>query len=293
MVLEILSYAFMQRALVAGVAVALLCAVVGMFLVLRRHALFGDAVAHSSFGGIAAGLLLGIYPLWTAYAVSLASALAITRVRQKFDIPADASVAVLLSAGIASGLVMISLSGGFTVDIFSYLFGSILLVGIGDVATVVALAAGILLVVALLYRQLAYSTFNEEQAKVSGLPVERLNYLLIVMAGVTVVTAIQLVGILLISALFVIPNVTAMMYGRGFRQTMGLSMAFSSASVAGGIMASYALDIAPAGTIVLFATALFAATIGLRSAGLVRGAARPPGPAAPTGEAGRLSSAGP
>ncbi|MEK6956780.1 MAG: metal ABC transporter permease, partial [Thermoproteota archaeon] len=118
----------MQKAIISGIAIALLCSVVGLFLVLRRYSLFGDAVAHSSFGGIAAGLLVGVYPLWTAYLVSLASALIITKIRQKFDISGEAAVAVLLSSGIAVGLILISLSGGFTTDIFSFLFGSILLV---------------------------------------------------------------------------------------------------------------------------------------------------------------------
>ena len=193
----------MQRALISGIAIAILCSVVGLFLVLRRYSLFGDAIAHSSFGGIALGLMVGIYPLWTAYAVSLGSALVITRIRNRFKISGDASVAVLLSAGMAIGLVLISVSGGFTIDIFSFLFGSILLVSTNDTILILGLTGIILVVILLLYRQLVYSTFNEEQAKVSGIPVEKLNYLIIFLAGITVVTSIQLVGILLISALFV------------------------------------------------------------------------------------------
>jgi len=235
MTFEILTYGFMQRALISGIAIALLCSVVGLFLVLRRYSLFGDAVAHSSFGGIAAGLLIGIYPLWTAYAVSIASALIITKIKQSFDISGEASVAVLLSSGIAAGLVMISLSGGFSVNIFSFLFGSILLVSINDTILILTLTGVILVVILLLYRQIVYSTFNEEQAKVSGIPVEKMNYLIIFIAGITVVTSIQLVGILLISALFVIPNVTAIMYRRGFKQTALLSIGFSISSVVGGI----------------------------------------------------------
>ncbi|KAG2477901.1 MAG: hypothetical protein NPMRth3_2260001, partial [Nitrosopumilales archaeon] len=98
---EILTYGFMQRAIISGIAIAILCSVVGLFLVLRRYSLFGDAIAHSSFGGIALGLMAGIYPLWTAYAVSLGSALIITRIRNRFKISGDASVAILLSSGIA------------------------------------------------------------------------------------------------------------------------------------------------------------------------------------------------
>lgn len=271
MTLEIFSYGFMQRALVSGIAIALLCSVVGLFLVLRRYSLFGDAVAHSSFGGIAAGLLLGIYPMWTAYVVSLVSALVITKIKQKFDISGEASVAILLSSGIAIGLILISLSGGFNVDILSFLFGSILLVSIEDTVLILSLTGVILIVILLLYRELIYSTFNEEQAKVSGIPVEKINYLIVFIAGITVVTSIQLVGILLISALFVIPNVTAIMYGRSFKQTALLSIAFAVSSVIVGILLSYLFNITPSGTIVMLSITIFGVTIGLKSMGLLDG----------------------
>jgi len=269
MSIEILTYGFMQRALVSGIAIAILCSVVGLFLVLRRYSLFGDAIAHSSFGGIAAGLLIGIYPLWGAYIVSIFSALVITKIRQKFDISGEAAVAVLLSSGIAVGLILISLVDGFTVDIFSFLFGSILLVSVQDTVLVLSLTGVILIVILLLYRQLVYSTFNEEQAKVSGIPVEKINYLIVFIAGITVVTSIQLVGILLISALFVIPNVTAIMYGRSFKQTALLSIIFAVSSVIAGIMISYVFDITPAGTIVLISITFLGISMGLKSSGVI------------------------
>jgi zinc transport system permease protein len=269
MSLEILTYSFMHRALISGVAIAILCSVVGLFLVLRRYSLFGDAIAHSSFGGIALGLLAGVYPLWTAYGVSIISALIITKIKNKYNISGDASIAVLLSSGIAVGLVIIGLSGGFTIDIFSFLFGSILLVSVDDTILILALTGIILIVILLLYRQILYSTFNEEQAKVSGIPVEKINYLIVFMAGITVVTSIQLVGVLLISALFVIPNVTAIMYGKGFKQTAIISISFSIFSVVVGILVSYIFDITPAGTIVLLAIGLLAGTMVIKSAGLL------------------------
>ncbi|MCJ8305748.1 MAG: metal ABC transporter permease [Nitrosopumilus sp.] len=259
----------MHRALISGVAIAILCSVVGLFLVLRRYSLFGDAIAHSSFGGIALGLLAGVYPLWTAYGVSIVSALIITKVKDKYNISGDASIAVLLSSGIAIGLVIIGLSGGFTIDIFSFLFGSILLVSVNDTVLILALTGIILIVILLLYRQILYSTFNEEQAKVSGIPVEKINYLIVFMAGITVVTSIQLVGVLLISALLVIPNVTAIMYGKGFKLTAIISMSFSIFSVVAGILISYIFDITPAGTIVLLSIGLLAGTMGIKSAGLL------------------------
>ena len=259
----------MHRALISGVAIAILCSVIGLFLVLRRYSLFGDAIAHSSFGGIALGLMAGVYPLWTAYGVSLVSALIITKIKEKYDISGDAAIAVLLSSGIAVGLVIVGISGGFTIDIFSFLFGSILLVSVNETILILSLTGIILIVVLLLYRQLLYSTFNEEQAKVSGIPVEKINYLIVFMAGLTVVTSIQLVGVLLISALFVIPNVTAIMYGKGFKPTAILSISFSIFSVVTGILLSYIFDITPAGTIVLLSIGLLAGTMGIKSAGLL------------------------
>jgi zinc transport system permease protein len=259
----------MHRALISGIAIAILCSVVGLFLVLRRYSLFGDAIAHSSFGGIALGLLVGVYPLWTAYGVSIVSALIITKLKDRYNISGDASIAVLLSSGIAIGLVIIGFSGGFTIDIFSFLFGSILLVSVDDTVLILSLTGVILIVILLLYRQILYSTFNEEQAKVSGIPVEKINYLIVFMAGITVVTSIQLVGVLLISALFVIPNVTAIMYGKGFKQTAIISMSFSVFSVVVGILISYVFDITPAGTIVLLSIGLLAVTMVIKSAGLL------------------------
>jgi len=269
MALEILTFSFMQRALISGIAIAILCSVIGLFLVLRRYSLFGDAMAHSSFGGVALGLFTGVYPIWTAYGVSLASALIITKIKEKFDISGDASVAVLLSSGIAVGLVIIGISGGFTIDIFSFLFGSILLVSVNDTILILSLTGIILVVVLLLYRQILYSIFNEEQAKVSGIPVEKINYLIVFMAGLTVVTSIQLVGVLLISALFVIPNVTAIMYGKGIKQTSIISISFSIFSVVAGILISYFLNITPAGTIVLLSIGILACTMAIRSTRLL------------------------
>jgi len=270
MSLEFLTYGFMQRAIVSGIAIALICSVVGLFLVLRRHSLFGDALAHSAFGGIAAGLFLGIYPIWIAYIVGIGSALGLTKIRQRFQISGDATVGILLSSGIAIGVVLISLSGGFTMDIFSILFGSILLASVEDTILILGLTGAILIVILLLYRELVYSTFNEEQAKVSGIPVEKINYLLVILAGITVVTSIQLVGILLISALFVVPNVTAIMFGHSFKQTVILSIFFAIFSVITGLFASYVFDIAPSGMIVLVSIAIFVVSLGVKSTGLYK-----------------------
>src|SRR6185312_10188481 len=132
MVFEILTFGFMQRALVAGVMIAIICSIIGLFLVLKRHSLFGDAMSHVAFGGIAIGLFTNVYPIWTAFIVSVLAAMGITKLRESTKIPADSAVAVLLSSGLAIGVVLISLSNGFTLDLYSFLFGSILLISIQD-----------------------------------------------------------------------------------------------------------------------------------------------------------------
>lgn len=264
MILEVLEFEFMQRALIAGVAVAITSSVIGLFLVLRRNSLFGDALSHVAFGGIAVGLAVSIYPLWTGLTLSILGALGITKLRQSAKIPADASIAILLSSGLALGLLLISLSGGFTLDLFSFLFGSILLVSVEDTLAILAMTGIILSIVILLYRQLMYITFDEEQARVSGLPISKLNYLFVVLACVAVIVSMRLVGILLVSSLIVIPNITALLFGKGFKKTALISVSVSITSVVAGIAISYAANLAPSATIVLISTAIFLAVLAAR-----------------------------
>ena len=251
MVFEILQYSFMQRALLSGVVVAVTCSVVGLFLVLRRQSLFGDALSHGAFGGIALGLFTSTYPIWTALVVSVLAALGITKLRQSTKIPPDAAVAVMLSAGLAFGIVLIGLAGGFSLDLESFLFGSILLISMQDQLMILLLSAVVLVIIYKLYRQLMYIAFNEEQARVSGINVSRLNYLFIGLASLTVISSLRLVGVLLISSLIVIPNITAMMFGKGFKKTSLISIIIAVSSVLGGIVISYVMNLAPGGTIVI------------------------------------------
>ena len=262
--LEVLEFGFMQRALIAGIAVAITTSVIGLFLVLRRNSLFGDALSHVAFGGIALGLAANVYPLWTGLGLSIAGALGITRLRQSARVPSDATVAILLSSGLALGILIVSASGGFTLDLFSFLFGSILLVSVNDTLAILAMAGVILATVIVLYKQLMYITFDEEQARVSGLRISALNYLFVILASVTAVVSMRLVGILLVSALIVIPNVTALLFGRGFKKTALISVGVSIFSVVSGIAVSYTFDLAPAGTIVLVSAGVFVVALGVQ-----------------------------
>ena len=269
MILEALSYTFMQKALVAGIAVGLICSFMGTFLVLRRYSLFGDGIAHVAFGGISVGLFLGVFPLWTAFIVSIFGGLGLQKLRQSTKISGDAAVAVILVSGLAVGVILVSSSGGFSVDLFSFLFGSILLISNEDTIMILAISAGIIATLVVLQKQFLHLTFNEEQAKLVGLRTTLLNYAFVVLASITVVTSMRLVGILLISALIVIPNITAMMFGKGFKKTVFISMGIAVISVISGILVSYFLNVAPSGTIVVIAVGILVGTLVLKSTGIL------------------------
>jgi len=270
MTFEAVSYESIPHALISGIAISLLCSVVGLFLVLRKFSLFGDALAHSAFGGVAFGLFIGIYPLWIACGVAILSALGLTKIRQKFDISSDAIVAILLATGLGAGVILVSMSDDLDLhDIEEFLFGSAI-INTQSVIEILGLSGGILAILFFTYKKLLYSTFSEEQAKAAGIPVDKMSYLLIAMAGVTVIISMQLVGVLLISALFVLPNVSAMLYARSFKQTMFLSMSFAISATVSGIIISYQFDIAQSGCIVLVAAAIFVGSLIVKSAGLVK-----------------------
>jgi len=270
MILEALSYGFMQKALIAGIAVGLICSFMGTFLVLRRYSLFGDGIAHVAFGGISVGLFLGVFPLWTAFIVSIFGGLGLQKLRQSTKISGDAAVAVVLVSGLAVGVILVSSSGGFSVDLFSFLFGSILLISNDDTIMILGISAGIITTLVVLQKQFLHLTFNEEQAKLVGLRTTLLNYAFVVLASITVVTSMRLVGILLISALIVIPNITAMMFGKGFKKTVCISMGISTISVISGILLSYSLNLAASGTIVVIAVGILVGTLVLKSTGILR-----------------------
>ncbi len=267
--LEILSYGFIQKGLITGIAIAIICSLMGIFLVLRRYSLFGDAISHMAFGGISVGMLVGVYPLWTAFAVSVLGALGITKLRKSTKISGDAAIAVLLVSGFGIGVLLISATDGFKVDLFSFLFGSILLISLEDTLFILGISAGIVVTLTVLRKQLLHLTFDEEQAKVSGLNTDRLNYIFVILASVTVIMSMRLVGVLLISALIVLPNITSMLFGKGFKKTVILSMSVSVFSVVSGIFASYYLDLAPSGTIVMISVAILVGALVAKYLGII------------------------
>ncbi len=256
-VVELLGYEFMQRAFLAGIAVAIVCPLIGVFLVLRRLSLLADGLGHVTFAGLAAGIIFGIYPLAAALIAAVIGAVGIERIRTRGKIAGDAAIAMFYTAGLALGVVLVSRAGGFNVNVLGYLFGSIAAVTTGDLLVVAGLAAVVAALIAVYYKELLYLTFDEDSARAAGLPAMAVNTLLAALTAVTVVAAMRIVGLLLVSALMVLPALTAIRLASGFRQTLLLAIGAALVAVLAGLTASFYLDSAPGGTIVLVALGLF------------------------------------
>lgn len=255
--LEIFQYSFMIRAFIAGGVIGVVAPVIGTFLVAKKYSLMADSLAHVSLAGVALGLLLGIYPVYSAIVVSIVTAVIIEKLRTSRGVSGEIALAMFLSGGLAISIVLIGLGKGFTVDLFSYLFGSITTVRVEDLRVITGLSVVILGFVALLYKALMYIAFDEEAALVSGVPVSFLNVALMVMTAVTVSVAMRVVGVLLIGALMVIPVVTAMQLRVSFSRTLFAAVGFSLIAVLCGLFSSYYLNLASGGTIVVTALLLF------------------------------------
>lgn len=255
--LEMLEMEFMQRAWLAGLIMAVICPLIGSFLVLRRQSLIGDGLGHIAFAGVAGGALWGYSPVLSAAAATILGALAIERVRVRLSDAADMVLAIFFYSGMGLAVVFTGLNkeGGFNLS--SILFGSLMTVSGRDLAIVAALGLCTIIFVALFYRPLQYLTFDETSAKVAGLPVERLNLLLALLTALTVALSMRIVGLLLVSAMLVIPVACALQTARSFAGTVLQSMLYGALSVALGLTVSYYANLAPGGTIVLMGTALF------------------------------------
>jgi zinc transport system permease protein len=261
---------YMQLALVAGLVVGACGPLIGTFLVHKRVSLMGDGVGHVAFAGVAAGLLLDVWPVWTALVAAVAGAVAVEWLRSRGRASGDLALALLFYSGIAAGVVLTGLAGSLGAGTLTYLFGSILTVEAADAWTVAVLGAGILATVAVSWRALLAVVLDEEAARVAGLPVDRLNLVLAVLTAVTVVVGMRVVGVLLVAALMVLPVGTAQQLARSFRGTLVVAAGVGGASAVVGLAVARQWALAPGGTIVLVAAALFLV------AALVGGRARPP-----------------
>jgi zinc transport system permease protein len=272
-----LSYAFMQRALFAGIGVSITCAILGLFLVLRRDAMIGHGLAHVTFGGVALGLLLSFAPLLVTLAVSVVSALGILKLKERAGLYGDTAIGIVSSLGMALGILLVSLAGSFNVDLFGYLFGNVLAIESEEVYLSLLLAAGVLVTTILFYHDFFFLTFDPESARTSGIRVRRLETLMAVLAAVTIVLGMKVVGILLVSSLLILPAAAALQIARSFKQALVFAALLAGSATVGGLAISYHLDWPPSGTIVALSGLLFLLLFFLRKNLRRGGGPKPPG----------------
>ncbi len=251
-ILNFLQYSFVQKAFLAGSFIAIVCSALGLFLVLRKMSLIGDGLSHVSFGAIALGLFFGIYPFYVAVPVVMIASVLILKISEKTKIYGDSAIGIVSSVGIAGGVILASVSSGFNVDLFSYLFGNILAISNTEVILSIILSIVVLLVIYFFYWDLFSATFDEEYAKTTGVKTNYINIILTLLTSVTVVLSVKMVGIMLVSALLIIPAVTALQLSRGFKRTMIIGGVISFISVLFGITISFFLDLPTGATIVAF-----------------------------------------
>ncbi len=254
---NLFQYGFVLRGLEAGIIVAFIAPLIGIFLVLRRYSLIADTLSHVSLAGIALGLLLGINPIFTALGITIVSSLGIERLRTTKRVYGESALALFLSGSLALATVLLSIAKGFNTNLFNYLFGSIVTVTGSDVYTIAILAVITVAVLSAFYKELVYITFDEDAAKVSGIPTKWINTILIILAAITVSLSIPVVGILLIAALIVIPVVAALQLKKSFSATILYAEIISLFSVISGIVVSFYFDLSTGGTIVLIMLAIF------------------------------------
>jgi zinc transport system permease protein len=253
----LLGLRFFQFALIGGILVAVSCAWIGLFLILRKQSMITDGIAHSVFGGIALGLLLGVNVLWTSLATALASITGITYLRKKGMAQSDSAIAVMMALGFSVGLILISIAGGFNVDIFSYLFGSILTISDSDLIAVAAVALIAIAFLGTFHRELLSITFDEEDSRLLGIPVTLLSIGFNILVAVAIVISIKVVGIILVTAFMVLPALTAIQFNLSFKWTAVTSIAISLIGVIAGIFLSALFDVAASGVIVFVMVGIF------------------------------------
>ena len=256
----ILNYVFMQKAFIIGILIAIIAPSIGIIIVLRRLSMIGDSLAHSSLAGVAFGLMSGINPIIGATLFAVTAALGIEKLRKAFPKYSEISIAVILSTGVGLAGVLSGLAKN-GVSFTQFLFGSIIAITDIDLYVVVSLSAIVILVFIVLYKELFYITFDEEAARLSGVPVKTINYIFIVLTAITIAVSSRMVGILVISSLMVLPSATAIQVAKSYKQTVIYSILFGLAAVICGLIISYYKDTVPGGTIVLVSVVILIVTL--------------------------------
>ena len=248
--MEMFQYAFMQRAFIVGILLAAVIPCIGMVIVCKRLSMIGDALSHTSLAGVAAGLILGVNPVFSAAAACILAAFGIEAIRRKLPRFSEMSIAIIMSAGIGLAGVL----SGFVknaANFNSFLFGSIVAISDGELYLVVAVCAAVMLLFFLMYKELFYISLDERSARLAGVPVKTVNFIFTVLIAVTVSVAARTVGALMVSSMMVVPVACGMQLGNSYRQTILWAVALDVIFMAIGLSAAYYLGLKPGGTIVL------------------------------------------
>ncbi|MDD3933244.1 MAG: iron chelate uptake ABC transporter family permease subunit [Methanoculleus sp.] len=260
---EVLGFEFFRNALVAGALASVACGIIGTYVVVRRMVSVSGGISHAAFGGIGLGYFLGIDPLIGAAGFTVATALGMGALQLRAKQQMDTLIGAVWAAGMAIGILFVYLTPGFAPDLFSYLFGNILLVPRGDILLMTVLVVIIVAVVAFLYRELQAVTFDPDYATVMNLPVERLSLLLLVLIALTVVMLIRVVGIILVIALLTLPAAISRLYTTRIWSMMLGAVALGIIFTVAGIWLSYLANVPSGATIILVSTLVYAGALGV------------------------------
>ena len=256
-ILQMFSYPFMQRALIAGVLVSLCAALLGVSLVLKRYSMIGDGLSHVSFGALAIAVALGLTPLWFSIPVVILAAFLLLRVADNPRWNSDAAIAAMSASSLAIGILVISRTTGMTTDVDNYMFGSVLAMSKADVALSVVLCLAVLVLFILFYHKLFAVTFDESFSRATGLKVERYNTLLAILTALTIVLGMRMMGAMLISSLIIFPALTAMRLFKSFRGVVVFAAVSSVVCLVTGLGISFAASTPVGATVVMVNLALF------------------------------------
>ncbi|AJQ27267.1 metal ABC transporter permease [Pelosinus fermentans] len=255
--MEFFQYDFIQRALLAGLITGIVCPLIGSFVVVRRQSLIGDGLGHIAFAGVTGGYMVGLYPVVGALILTIAGAVGIELVRRRHTEFADMGLAIFFYAGAAMAIIFSTMTRMPSTGLLSFLFGSIITVSLTDVITIAGAGTLVLVIVYFLFDKLMLMSLDEDIANVAGINTGMINMLFSILTALVVVVGMTIVGILLVSALMIVPVATAHLLRVGFKATMGWAVIFSMLSVFIGLTSSFYLDIAPGGTIVMTAILLY------------------------------------
>ena len=258
--MEFLQYDFMQRALLAGIITAIICPVIGSFVVVRRQSLIGDGLGHIAFAGVTGGYMLGIYPVAGAFVLTMIGAVGIELVRRRHPQFADMGLAIFFYTGISMAIIFSTITRMPSAGLLSFLFGSIITVSVMDITIIASCGLVVLAIVYLFFDKLMLIALDEDIANVAGINTSMINMLFSILTAIVVVVGMTVVGVLLVSALMIVPVATAHLLRVGFKATMVWAVTFSVLAVLIGLTSSFYLDIAPGGTIVMTAVLLYITT---------------------------------